>query len=83
MTTDQDARILEILRRAAGTDEVTRDPDIRLYDIGLLDSLATVTLMAALAEDLGVEVSPAEFDREAWATPRHFAEDIARRLGRR
>lgn len=81
---DLDARLLDILRRAAGNEEVARDPDLRLYDTGLLDSLATVTVMAALAEELGLEVSPADFDREAWATPRLFAEDVVRRLaGRR
>jgi hypothetical protein len=27
-----------------------------------------------------VEISPAEFEREAWATPRKLVEDIRRRL---
>ena len=81
MTTGLESRILEVLRQAAGTGEVLRDPDLRLYESGLLDSLATVTLMAALAEDLGLEVSPAEFDHTAWATPRKFVADIMRRLG--
>ena len=82
-TIDPEARILELLRRTAGTSDVVSNPELRLYDRGLLDSLATVTLMAGLAEELGVEVSPAEFDREVWATPRRFVEDVARRLARR
>jgi D-alanine--poly(phosphoribitol) ligase subunit 2 len=74
-------RILAILREVANTDEVVRDPDLPLYASGLLDSLGTVSLMAAFAEQLGVVVSPAEFDREAWATPRKLVADIARRAG--
>ena len=80
-TTDLQGRILDILRRAAGTDEVLRDPDLPLYTTGLLDSLATVTVMAGLGEELGLDVSPADFDREAWATPRSFLGDVLRRLG--
>jgi D-alanine--poly(phosphoribitol) ligase subunit 2 len=72
--------VLDILREVAGTDQVVRDPDLPLYASGLLDSLATVTLMAALEERLGVSVSPAEFDPTAWATPRQLLADVARRL---
>ncbi len=68
-----------ILREVAGTEEVLRDPDLALYGSGLLDSLATVGLMAALAEELGIEVSPAEFDAAAWATPRRFVADVCAR----
>lgn len=80
---DLEARILGLLRQAAGSDAVLRDPDLPLYASGLLDSLGTVTLMAALGEQLAVEVSPAEFDQEAWATPRRFVADVRRRLERR
>jgi len=72
-------RILTILRDVAGTAQVTRDLDVPLYTSGLLDSLATVSLMAAFAEDLGVNVSPAEFDAANWATPRLLIADITRR----
>ena len=40
----------------------------------------TVELIVALGREVGVEVSPAEFDREAWATPRKLVEDVQRRL---
>ncbi len=75
------ARVLAILQEVANSDQVLRDPDLPLYASGLLDSLATVTLMAAFAEQLGLDISPAEFDREAWATPRRLIADIARRAG--
>ncbi len=75
-------RVLAVLRDVAGTDEVLANPDLPLYASGLLDSLATVNLIAALAEDLGVEVSPAEFDASAWATPRRFVADVRARAAR-
>jgi D-alanine transfer protein len=45
-------------------------------------SLGTVELILALSERFGLEISPAEIDRECWASPRRIAEDIERRLGR-
>lgn len=73
-------RILELLARVAETDEVRTQPDLALYELQILDSMKTVELIVAVGEEFGVEVSPAEFDREAWATPAKFAADLQRRL---
>ncbi len=78
--TDRSQQVLAILRQVAETDQVLKDPELRLYQTGILDSLATVNLMAAFSDELGVEISPAEFDRDAWATPRLLVEDVLRRL---
>jgi D-alanine--poly(phosphoribitol) ligase subunit 2 len=42
--------------------------------------MKTVELIVALGSELGVEISPAEFEREAWATPRKLVEDVQNRL---
>jgi D-alanine--poly(phosphoribitol) ligase subunit 2 len=76
-TTDQ---ILNVLATITETDEVRTQPDMALYDLQVLDSMKTVELIVALGREVGVEVSPAEFDREAWATPRKLIEDVQRRL---
>lgn len=78
VTSDQ---ILEVLATVAETDEVRSNPDLALYDLQVLDSMKTVELMVALSRDLSLEVSPAEFERDAWATPRLFVADIEQRLG--
>ena len=78
-TTD---KILEVLARVAETDEVRTNPTLALYDLQILDSMKTVELMVALSSELGVEVSPAEFERESWATPQKFVEDILARASR-
>jgi D-alanine--poly(phosphoribitol) ligase subunit 2 len=78
VTSDQ---ILDVLATVAETDEVRSNPDLALYDLQVLDSMKTVELMVALSSELSVDVSPAEFEREAWATPQKFVADIEHRLG--
>ena len=73
-------KILTVLTEIAETDEVRTNPDLALFDLQVLDSMKTVQLIVALGQEIGVEVSPAEFDREAWATPRKLVEDVLRRL---
>jgi len=74
-------QILAVLARVAETDEVLTQPDLALYDLQILDSMKTVELIVALGQEVGVEVSPAEFEREAWATPAKLVADIEKRLG--
>ena len=77
MTDDQ---ILDVLARVAETEEVKSNRDLALYDLQILDSMKTVELIVALGQEVGVEVSPAEFDRDAWATPANFLADVKLRL---
>lgn len=76
-TTD---KVLDVLAEVAETDEVRTNLDLALYDLQILDSMKTVQLIVALGQEMGVEISPAEFEREAWATPRKLIEDVLRRL---
>jgi len=75
LSTEQDPSVsvsetvLKELEKYTGTDQVRRDLNVDLFGDKLLDSLATVELILALSEDLGMEVSPGEIDREMWATP--------------
>lgn len=71
--------ILKLLSEITETDEVRRNPDLALYELQILDSMRTVELLLAVSRDLGIEISPAEFDRDAWATPRKFVDDILNR----
>lgn len=73
-------KILEVLASVAETNEVLSNLDLALYDLQILDSMKTVELIVALGREVGVEVSPAEFDREAWATPAKLVADVERRL---
>ena len=78
--TDTTEKILRVLAEVAETEEVRVNPDLALYDLQILDSMKTVQLIVALGQEVGVEISPAEFEREAWATPRQIVGDVQRRL---
>ena len=73
--------VLQILSDIVGTDEVRDNPDLRLFDLAVLDSLKTVELIVALSEAFGMEISPAELDREQWATPQRIVSYIEQRVG--
>ena len=77
---DVEQQTLALLSEVTGTDATTLDPDFELYDRGLMDSMTTVQLIASLSENFGLDISPAEFDRETWATPRLLVADIRHRF---
>ena len=76
-TADQ---VLSVLSTVLESDEVVRNPDLALYDLQLLDSLKTVELIVSLAERFQVDISPAEVERQQWATPRKIIAYMERRL---
>lgn len=73
-------RVLNVIARVAENDEVVQNPEVYLYDTGLLDSFATVQLMLQLEEEFGIAFSPAEFDPAAWATPNLIAALVEERV---
>jgi len=79
MSTVTSDQVLDVLATVAETDEVRTNPELALYDLQILDSMKTVELIVALSRDVGVEISPAEFERENWATPQKLIEDVLRR----
>jgi D-alanine--poly(phosphoribitol) ligase subunit 2 len=62
--------VLQELEKITGTDQVSLDLDLPLFDEDLLDSLGMMELIVALTEQLGISLSPAEIDRQQWSTPR-------------
>jgi D-alanine--poly(phosphoribitol) ligase subunit 2 len=73
--------VLEILAQVTESDEVRRDLDLPIYERQVIDSLGTVQLIVRLGEELHLDISPADVDLAAWATPRLLMADIERRLG--
>ena len=73
-------KVLQIVASVAETDEVCANPELRLYECQLLDSIRTVELMIRIEEEFGLKISPAEFERENWLTPRKIIADLERRL---
>jgi len=80
MTAAFSDKVLQLLASVADTEEVFTNLDLPLYDHQVLDSIRTVQLMITIEEELGIKVSPAEFERESWRTPREIIADLQRRL---
>jgi D-alanine--poly(phosphoribitol) ligase subunit 2 len=46
----------------------------------VLDSMRTVQLILMIEEEFGLKISPAEFERERWRTPRAVIADLQQRM---
>lgn len=73
-------KVLQLLASVAETDEVLTNLDLLLYEYQVLDSMRTVQLILMIEEQFGIKVSPAEFERESWRTPRDLIADLKHRI---
>ncbi|MDM5186181.1 D-alanine--poly(phosphoribitol) ligase subunit DltC [Bacillus sp. DX4.1] len=62
-------QVLNILEEVCENDIVKNNPDVQLFEEGILDSFGTVSLLVEFQERLDIEVSISDFDRDEWATP--------------
>ncbi|PTG92906.1 D-alanine--poly(phosphoribitol) ligase subunit 2 [Staphylococcus chromogenes] len=70
-------QVLNILEEVTEDSVVKEQPDVRLFDEGILDSMQTVQLILAIQNELDIEVSIMDFDREGWATPNKIVEVLS------
>jgi D-alanine--poly(phosphoribitol) ligase subunit 2 len=82
MTVGFSDKVLQLLASVSETDEVFTNLDLPLYESQVLDSMRTVQLFLMIEEEFGIKVSPAEFERESWRTPREIITDLQHRLHR-
>jgi len=73
-------KVLELLEKITGTDQVRNNPDLALFDEYVLDSLGMVQLIVELSRVFAIEIAPAEIEREKWSTPRKIIENIKSRV---
>ncbi len=71
--------MFEIIAEVTERDDLRLTPTLDLFETQTLDSLQTVELIVRLSETFDLAISPAEFDRAAWATPEQIAADVERR----
>lgn len=69
--------IISLLAEVCQDDVVKENPDIDLFDNGLLDSFGTVELLVQIEERFGITVPITEFDRDTWNTPNNIAKQLA------
>ncbi|MFX3622503.1 MAG: D-alanine--poly(phosphoribitol) ligase subunit DltC [Ectobacillus sp.] len=70
-------QVLNLLEEVCENDIVKENPDVLLFEEGILDSFGTVTLLVEIQERLGIEVSISDFDRDEWATPNLIVKKLA------
>jgi D-alanine--poly(phosphoribitol) ligase subunit 2 len=80
MNTDFHEKVLQVLSSVTETDEVRGNLELPLYESQVLDSIKTVELMIRVEEEFGLKISPAEFERETWGTPRRIITDLENRM---
>lgn len=62
-------QVLNVLEEVCENDIVKENPDVQLFEEGILDSFGIVSLLVEFQERLNIEVSISDFDRDEWATP--------------
>ena len=71
---------LEILENACETDEIREDPDIDLYEAGLMDSMASVAVLLELEEKCNISLQPTDIDKEDISTVNNFIRFLEKHL---
>jgi D-alanine--poly(phosphoribitol) ligase subunit 2 len=70
-------QVINLLAEICQEDAVKENPDIELFESGLLDSFGTVELLVQVEERFGITVPITEFDRDTWNTPNNIVKQLA------
>ena len=62
-------QVLDLLTEVAETNVIKENPDVELFEEGIIDSFQTVGLLLEIQNKLDIEVSSMDFDRDERATP--------------
>ena len=68
---------VEILEHVTGTDGLAEDKELDLFEAGLLDSLAVISIIVQIEERTGVVLQPTDFQREDIASVEAFTKYLA------
>lgn len=55
---------LEIMKRACENDDIGEEPDLDLFEAGLIDSLASVMIILEIEEQCGIRLQPTDLKKE-------------------
>lgn len=69
--------VISLLAEICQDDVIKENPEIDLFESGLLDSFGTVELLVQVEERFGITVPITEFDRETWNTPNNIVKELA------
>lgn len=66
--TEVEQKVSALISQVCDTDEVLADPDLDLFEAGLIDSMGFVELLFGLEQELGIQVPPTEIERDDVST---------------
>ena len=68
------------MENACETDEIREDPDMDLYEAGLMDSMASVAVLLELEEKCNISLQPTDIDKEDISTVNNFIRFLEKHL---
>ena len=71
---------IEILEKVAGTDGLKDEKDLNLFDVGLLDSLAVISIIITIEEKFSIRLQPTDFTREDISTVENFIKFLEKHI---
>ncbi|WP_278967364.1 phosphopantetheine-binding protein [Megasphaera elsdenii] len=72
-------RILEDVTETEGLDE---DKDLNLFEAGLLDSMAIISMILSIEDELGLKLEPTDFTRDDVKSVKCLAEFLKKRCNK-
>ena len=69
-------QVLDLLAEVAENNIVKENPDVEIFEEGIIDSFQTVGLLLEIQNKLDIEVSIMDFGRDEWATPNKIVEAL-------
>ena len=73
-------QVFDIIEQISDSDEFRANPDMDLFEEGILDSMKAIMLIVELEGAFDVSLPPSEMDREDWNTAAKITERIKEKL---
>ena len=70
---------LEILENVCETDELDEEPDMDMFDAGLMDSLSSINILLAIEKNLGLKLQVTDIDKSDISTVNNFESFLRKR----
>lgn len=80
MAENADNLALEILEKVCETDEIAEDPEMDLFDAGLIDSLSTISIILEIENKTGIKLQPTDIEKEDIISLAAFRKFLAAKL---
>ncbi len=72
---------LEILKNVCETDELEEEPDMDLFEAGLMDSLSSINILLEIEKNLGIKLQITDIDKSDISTVNNFESFLRQRSG--